>query len=192
MPAIDLSGTGVNIGSGDVMDVAMSYDGSTLNVTITDTVTGASASQSYSVDIPSIVGGRAAYVGFTGGTGGLTSIPAILDWNYTPGQNLISTANFESINNFVATTAGWYYAEVGGNPGTDYSLVATRGTDFTLHGKSFDKAQQLDGSASSSARSVEGGCPPVHAGQSAWLIRHSTIRSGPTDPAHRRLHPALD
>ena len=39
VPAIDLSGTGVNISSGDVMNVAMSYDGSTLNVTITDTVT---------------------------------------------------------------------------------------------------------------------------------------------------------
>ena len=85
VPAIDLSGTGVNISSGDLMNVAMSYNGSTLNVTITDLFTNASASQSYSVNIPAVVGSQNAFVGFTGGTGGLTSIPAILNWTYTPG-----------------------------------------------------------------------------------------------------------
>ena len=68
VPAIDLSGTGVNISSGDVMNVTMSYNGSTLNVTIADTFTGASASQSYAVNIPAVVGSAKAYVGFTGGT----------------------------------------------------------------------------------------------------------------------------
>ena len=56
IPAIDLSGTGVNISSGDPMNVTMNYNGATLNVTITDLDTNASASQSYSVNIPSIVG----------------------------------------------------------------------------------------------------------------------------------------
>ncbi len=146
VPAIDLTGTGVNISSGDVMNVAMQYDGSTLNVTITDTLTGASASQSYSVNIPSIVGGPAAFVGFTGGAGGLTSIPAILNWTYTPGQNLISSAKFEAIDNFVASTSGWYYAEVNGNPGTNYSLVVTRGADFDhAPNQSIAQAQPLQG-----------------------------------------------
>jgi Legume lectin domain/SdrD B-like domain/Bacterial pre-peptidase C-terminal domain/Bacterial Ig-like domain len=144
VPAIDLTGTGVNISSGDVMNVTMTYDGSTLNVTITDTVTLASASQSYAVDIPGVVGSSQAYVGFTGGTGGLTSIPAILNWSYTTSPT-ISSAKFESINNFVASTAGWYYAGVSAGAGTNYSLIATRGSDFTLHGGSFDKAQPLDG-----------------------------------------------
>jgi hypothetical protein len=147
VPATDLTGTGVNISSGDVMSVSMSYDGSTLDVTITDTQTGASASQSYSVDIPSIVGGSAAYVGFTGGTGGLTSIPAILNWTYSTQQSPISGAKFESINNFVATTSGWYYAAESAGPGTNYSMVVTRNADFTLHGKNFDTAQPLDGAS---------------------------------------------
>ncbi len=95
VPAIDLTGTGVNLSSGDPMNVTMSYSGSTLNVTITDLDTFASASQSYSVNIPSIVGGSTAYVGFTGGDGGLTSIPAILNWTYTPSQATIGTASFE-------------------------------------------------------------------------------------------------
>ena len=51
LPAIDLTGTGVSISSGDVMNVAMTYDGTTLNVTITDTLTSASASQTYAVNI---------------------------------------------------------------------------------------------------------------------------------------------
>lgn len=145
VPAIDLTGTGVDLHSGDVFNVTMNYDGATLNVTITDTVTNASASQSYSVNIPAIIGGYGAYVGFTGGTGGLTSVQDIQNWTFTPAQTFISTGKFESINNFVAPTAGWYYAQVGGAPGTNYTLVATRGADFTLHGDSFAHAQNLDG-----------------------------------------------
>ena len=147
IPAIDLTGTGINISSGDPINVAMNYNGSTLNVTETDLFTNATASQSYSVNIPGIVGGQSAYVGFTGGEGGLTSLPAILNWTYTPAQILISTAKSESINNFVASTSGWYYAAVGGGSATNYSLVTTQDADFTLHGNSFANAQPLDGTS---------------------------------------------
>ena len=41
VPAIDLSNTGIDLHSGDVFQVDMSYDGTTLAVTITDTQTGA-------------------------------------------------------------------------------------------------------------------------------------------------------
>ena len=60
----------------------MTYDGTTLTVLITDKVTNASATQSYTVNIPAIVGGTTAYVGFTGGSGGETAVQEILDWNY--------------------------------------------------------------------------------------------------------------
>ena len=79
-PSIDLSATGIQLSGGDAFHAHMVYDGATLHVTITDNVTKASASQSYTVDIPSIVGGTKAYVGFTGGSGGLTAIQDILDW----------------------------------------------------------------------------------------------------------------
>ncbi len=82
--SIDLSPTGIDLHSGDVFDVGMSYDGTTLTVVITDTVTGSSAGQSYVVDIPGTVGGDTAYVGFTAGTGGLTAVQDVLTWNYTP------------------------------------------------------------------------------------------------------------
>jgi fibronectin type 3 domain-containing protein len=83
-PAIDLTSTGINLHSGDVFDVVAGYDGTTLNVTITDTSTKASATQSYTVNIPQVLGGSTGYVGFTGGTGGQTAIQNILTWTYSP------------------------------------------------------------------------------------------------------------
>ena len=69
--------------SGDVMSVQMNYNGTTLTMQITDTVTNATYSTSFTVNIPSVVGGSTAYVGFTGGTGGLTAIQDIVSWTYT-------------------------------------------------------------------------------------------------------------
>jgi hypothetical protein len=60
----------------------MVYDGTTLSVTLTDTVTAASATQNYRVDIVSWVGGNVAYIGFTGGTGGLTAVQDIVNWTF--------------------------------------------------------------------------------------------------------------
>ncbi len=85
IPAIDLSNTGIDLHSGHVFDVAMTYNGSVLTVTETDTSTLASATQSYNINIPATVGTASgmAYVGFTGGTGGLTSVQNILTWTYS-------------------------------------------------------------------------------------------------------------
>jgi hypothetical protein len=54
-----------------------------LVVTITDSVTGTSSSQAYDVDIPALVGGNAAYVGFTGATGQIhTGFQVIQAWTF--------------------------------------------------------------------------------------------------------------
>ncbi len=87
VPAIDLSSTGINLHSGDLFNVQLTYDGTTLNVLITDTVTNASASQSYTVNIPSLVGGPMGYVGFSAGSGGITAIQEILNWSYVGGTS---------------------------------------------------------------------------------------------------------
>jgi fibronectin type 3 domain-containing protein len=91
-PAIDLSGTGIDLHSGDVFQVAMGYDGTTLNVTITDTSTKASASQSYTVNIPQVIGSNIGYVGFTGGTGGLAAVQDIQTWDYAPTATTLPAA----------------------------------------------------------------------------------------------------
>ncbi len=84
VPAIDLTPSGINLHSGDTINAQFAYNGTTLTVLLTDDVTGATATQTYSVNIPSIVGGPTAYVGFTAGTGGLSAVMDILDWIYTP------------------------------------------------------------------------------------------------------------
>ena len=64
----------------------MSYDGTALVMQITDTVTQATFQTSWSVDIPSIVGGTNAYLGFTAATGGAAATQEILNWTYIPGS----------------------------------------------------------------------------------------------------------
>ncbi len=78
----DLGKSGINLHSGDTFNVAVTYNGATLVVTITDAVTGASASQSYTVNIPSVVGSSNAYVGFSGATGNKAATQDILNWAY--------------------------------------------------------------------------------------------------------------
>jgi autotransporter-associated beta strand protein len=82
--SIDLSASGVNFHSGDVMQVNMNYNGTTLAVIIKDTVTNATVTQNYTISIPTSIGNTTAYVGFTGSTGTLTATQDILTWSYTP------------------------------------------------------------------------------------------------------------
>lgn len=82
--AVDMTSSGVELNSGDVLNATLHYDGTNLIETVTDTRTGGTFSHSYLVNIPSFVGNSAAYVGFTGGTGGLAAIQQIQSWTYTP------------------------------------------------------------------------------------------------------------
>ncbi len=90
--SINVYGYGISLGGSDVFQAALNYDGAGLSVTITDTATGATATQVYSVDIPGTVGGSKAYVGFTAGTDEPGSfpppVPAILAWSYAPASGV--------------------------------------------------------------------------------------------------------
>jgi hypothetical protein len=105
VPATTIGG-GVNLQSGDVMAVHMTYDGSTLTMTITDTSNPSQTfTTSWPVNIPATLGST-AYAGFTGATGGLTSTEQILTWSYSTGTSanalVIQTASLAS----AATTSG--------------------------------------------------------------------------------------
>jgi hypothetical protein len=76
----------------------MSYSGNTLQVTITDTVTNQSVSQTYTVDLPAKIGSDTAYVGLDGGTGELSSLQDVLTW--TSQSNM---ATLEAPTNLAAT-----------------------------------------------------------------------------------------
>ncbi|WP_170834962.1 PQQ-binding-like beta-propeller repeat protein [Terriglobus roseus] len=88
----------VSLLAGHTMLAHVTYDGYTLNLLLTDTVTGATATYRKVIDIPGTIGSNTAYVGFTGSTGGLTSTIEILDWVYKPGTlSIDSRARFENL-----------------------------------------------------------------------------------------------
>lgn len=84
VPAIDLTSSGIDLHSGHPMFVQLSYDGTNLRMTLTDTLTKNTFQTSWTIDIPTTIGSHTAYVGFTGATGGGTSIQDVLNWVYTP------------------------------------------------------------------------------------------------------------
>jgi hypothetical protein len=73
--------TGLNFLSGDPFVVALAYNGTTLSMTMTDTVTHATFSHSWPINIPSTVGGNNAYVGFTAATGSGAN-QLVTSWTY--------------------------------------------------------------------------------------------------------------
>jgi hypothetical protein len=84
VPAVDMTASGIDLHSGDIFDVHILYDGVSLAMTVTDTVTKAVFTQTWTIDIPGTVGATTAYAGFTGGTGGLTATQNILTWTLGP------------------------------------------------------------------------------------------------------------
>ena len=82
LPSTDISPSGIQLSSGDSIDAQVTYDGTTLTLNLLDLVTNKTFTTSWPINIPQIVGGNAAYVGFTGGTGGLTASQKILTWTY--------------------------------------------------------------------------------------------------------------
>jgi autotransporter-associated beta strand protein len=82
----------VNLASGDPIQVHLAYDGTNLVETLTDQTTGATFTTTYAgVDLAAQVGGDTAYLGFTGGTGGLASTQTInfLDFAFSTGGSVL-------------------------------------------------------------------------------------------------------
>ena len=114
-PALDMTSSGVDLHSGDTMAVHMTYDGTTLAMTITDAVVNATYAASWQINIPSTVGSDFAYVGFTGGTGGLAASQKIESWTWVSTappipQQWTIVASSESAPNAAPLT------DVNGNP----------------------------------------------------------------------------
>jgi hypothetical protein len=82
-PTVDISSSGIQLGSGDTIQATIAYDGTTLTLKLLDMVTNDTFSWSQAINIPQTVGGDTAYVGFTGGTGGLSADQTILSWTYS-------------------------------------------------------------------------------------------------------------
>jgi Chitobiase/beta-hexosaminidase C-terminal domain/Legume lectin domain len=146
-PQYDMSGSGINMQSGDLMRSTLTYNGATLTETVTDTVTGATYTNSYAANIPSLVAGNTAFVGFGAGTGAAISNLYLTTWTYSvesPRQAATPTfspaagtyASAQSVSISAATSgATIYYTTNGTAPttsSTQYTGPITVSTTETL------------------------------------------------------------
>jgi Chitobiase/beta-hexosaminidase C-terminal domain/Legume lectin domain len=83
IPATDMTAAKVTLNNGHVFHAHITYDGTNLTLVLTDTTTSASFTKTSPINIPSTVGAGTAYVGFTGGIGGLSMTTDILNWTLT-------------------------------------------------------------------------------------------------------------
>jgi len=88
-PSTDMTSSGVVLTSGDNMAVQITYNGTTLAMTITDTTINKTFSTSWPVNIRQTIGGSTAFVGFTGGTGGFLAIQNIKTWTLSSSTSAI-------------------------------------------------------------------------------------------------------
>jgi hypothetical protein len=103
--AIDMGPSGIDLKNANVKQVDLSYDGTTLHERVTDTVTHAVFTHDYTVNIASSIGSDAAFVGFTGACGGLSSLQDIQTWVFNPGVGIpgapiaaLATVNGANLN----------------------------------------------------------------------------------------------
>jgi hypothetical protein len=103
-----------------------------LTLSVVDLVTNSKFTMSEVINIPQIIGGNTAYVGFTGGTGGLSSSQKILTWTYTtesvpptfsPAAGTYASPQGISLNS-ATPDAAIYYTTDGSKPSAAATLYS--------------------------------------------------------------------
>jgi hypothetical protein len=129
--SIDLSNSPINLHSGHLMQATLSYNGTTLTETILDTVTNQSFTTSYAVDIPTLVGSSKAFIGFTGGTGGLTAVQTVPSWTFNGPDHSGGFTNSQLTANGNATFQGTTLELTDGGFGEASSIFANSQVNVT-------------------------------------------------------------
>jgi hypothetical protein len=165
LPTVDISPSGIQLNSGDSIQATVSYTGLTLKLKLLDLVTKKTFTYSKAINIPLIVGANTAYVGFSGGTGGLSSSQKLISWTYTtqavhptfsPGGGTYSSTQNVTLKS-VTSDAVMYYTTNGVNPtaaSTKYSSPIPVSTSLTI--KAIAVSPTLGTSVVSSASYVIG------------------------------------
>jgi hypothetical protein len=165
--------------NGNIFRARLVYDGTTLQVTITDTGSNTSQTQNYTIDIPSTIGGNTAHVGFTGATGGLNAIQDIRTWTFSTRPN--APTNLDAAGGPTCILLTWnastgaqsytVYRSTTGAPGsftalasnvtsTSYSdCTATAGQTYfyLVRAVSLDGQESPDSNIDSASRTASGG-----------------------------------
>jgi hypothetical protein len=89
-----LSTAPVNLAGGNPLSVSLAYDGTTLSITLTDTVKHARFTTNAALNIAGVLGTNTAYVGMTGADGGISS------------RQVVSNFQFVSLTSLSGQSAG--------------------------------------------------------------------------------------
>ena len=81
--SIDMAPSGINLHSGHIFNVLLTYDGVTLQQTVTDTTTSASFTHNYTIDIPTTIRRNRCLCWFYRFDRGGSAIQDILTWSYS-------------------------------------------------------------------------------------------------------------
>jgi hypothetical protein len=108
-PTVDISSSGVILNSGDNINAVITYDGTTLTLTLADPLLNKTFTYSWPINIPQFVGGNTAYVGFTGGAGGQSASQKLLSWTYVtqalPPVFSVAAGTYTTVQNVTLTSA---------------------------------------------------------------------------------------
>jgi Bacterial lectin/Immunoglobulin I-set domain len=99
----------VNIASGDPILVTVLYENGVARLTLNDTNANTSFSTALPIgNLPALLGGQTAYVGFTGADGGVSSIQTITDFSYVPLATLsVKTSGLQTVISWPAVPGGF-------------------------------------------------------------------------------------
>jgi len=144
-PFVDITPSGIQLATGDKIQAQITYDGTTLTLNLLDTVTNDKFTMPpLAINIPQTVGGNTAYVGFTGGTGGLSATQKLLTWTYAtqalPPTFAPPAGSYTSMQNVAlgsgTADAAIYYTTDGSTPtaaSTKYSSPIAVATTETIN-----------------------------------------------------------
>jgi hypothetical protein len=168
VPSVDLSSTGINLHSGNIINAQLVYDGTNLTMTLIDTVTNGKVTEVFPVNIPSIVGGNTAYVGFTGATGGLTATQNVLSWTYvSPAGNVAAAPTFSPAAGTYTTSQTVTISDATSGTTIYYT---TNGTTPTTSSTKYTGAITVSATATLAAIAVESGYSNSAVATAAYII----------------------
>jgi Legume lectin domain/Chitobiase/beta-hexosaminidase C-terminal domain len=182
IPALDLTPSGINLHSGDVMHAHLTYDGATLTLALTDTVTNATFMASDAIDIPSTVGASTAYVGFTAGSGGSVATLNILGWTYTPSAPTTSATAQPTIAPEAGTYTGTQSVTISDATSGATIYFTTDGTTPTTSSTVYTGPISLSSSATVNAIAVASADTLSAVASAVYTIETAGTGSGGTNP----------
>jgi hypothetical protein len=102
----------VNLASGDPIDWTVTYNGSSITLTMFDETTSGAYTNTFSVgSLATVLGGDTAYIGFTGATGGYNALQNISNFSFVPVPVLSAATSGKNVLLTWPTAIGGYVLE---------------------------------------------------------------------------------